>query len=282
MSEITKQDDIKIAENQKDLEKIRYSYFLNDISEQTKSEYINNEIVIHSPAKLKHIDANISLTIMLRLHVQRNKLGYLATEKALVKMKQAGNHYEPDVCFFDAKKSKKFNPDTFHFPPPNLAIEILSKTSIHRDRKQKYKDYADHDVEEYWIVDSDKKEVEQYYLEETGKYILVKIFDEEETIKSSSVKGFEIPVSAIFYHRVLDDFLFGKYKSGLEDLTSKLEQKALELKQKTSELEKKSSELEQKEEIIINNAKVMLKMGISVEQVHETTKLSVELLNKLL
>ncbi len=240
---------------------------------------------------------------MLRLHVERHNLGYLATEKALVKMKQAGNHYEPDVCFFDAKKSAKFNPNTYHFPPPNLAIEILSKTSIYRDRKQKYKDYADHDVEEYWIVDSDKKEVEQYYLQETGKYMLVKIFDEDEQIKSSSVKGFEIPVAAIFYHQVLDNFLFGKYERGLKDLTSKLEQKALELEQKSSELEQKSSELKQKsseleqksseleqksselenkDNIIVNNAKIMLKLGMSIQQIHETTKLSVKLLEKLL
>ena len=302
MSNYYKGTSIKIQKTEKELAKLRYSYFLNELSEQTKSEFIDGEIVIQSPAMRKHIDINTSLTILFKLYIEDNKLGWLASEKALVQMQNVKNDYEPDICFFNTKKTVLFDRDTCQFPPPDLAIEILSESSVYRDRKKKFKDYADHDVEEYWIIEPDKYEIEQYYLEKTGKYILVKKYTEADTIESITVKNLKFPVAAAFFYNDLDNFLFGKYKKDIEDYANQIkiidkllkkseqiieqkeqvieqneqviEQKEQIIEQKEQIIEQKNQELEQKNQALQNSVKAMLLSGMSVEDILKITKLS--------
>lgn len=60
-----------------------------------------------------------------------------------------------------------------------------------------------------------------------------------------------------------------------------IQQKDKALEQKDQALEQKDQALEQKDQALISSAKAMLKSGMSVEQVQEITKLSLELLKKL-
>ncbi len=234
---------IRLLETDQEREELRRSYFLNEISEQHKSEFIDGQIVIHSPAKAKHIDVNIALTILLKLYVEENKLGYLATEKALVEMAEVKNNYEPDICFFDSRKAKKINRDTCIFPPPDLAVEILSKSSKDRDRNKKFKDYAVHDVEEYWIIDTDKYQIEQYYLKKTGEYKLLKIYNLDDEIESAVVRKFKIPVDTIFFYDKLNDYLFGEYKKDISQIKQ--------------ELQEKEQIIQEKEQIIQENKQII-------------------------
>ena len=55
--------------------------------------------------------------------------------------------------------------------PPDLLVEILSKSTRRRDRGIKKSPYAAFHVPEYWIVDPDAKVVEQYLLQ-AGSYRL--------------------------------------------------------------------------------------------------------------
>lgn len=175
-------------------EQEKRQHFYDEISELHKAEFINGEIVMHSPVKLRHDHASVNLLFLLGAFVRKHGLGYVGHEKLLVCLTR--NDYEPDVCFFGQAKPQSFTPDQTKFPAPDLAIEILSDSTEAIDRGVKFEDYALHGVSEYWIVDPDQEFVEQYVLKGEAYELAVKV--KTGSIASATISGFDIPVRAIF------------------------------------------------------------------------------------
>jgi len=169
--------------------------FYNDIDDEVKAEFINGEVVIHSPVKLEHNDASTNLHDLLSVFIKKNKCGYLGFDKVMIECTR--NSYEPDLCFFQNKKSQHFKQGQSIFPPADLVVEVLSKSTAKNDRGIKFQDYAENNIREYWIIDPVKETVEQYRLDETGTYELIHKSGKGH-IKCEVVEGFEIPIRAIF------------------------------------------------------------------------------------
>ncbi len=176
-------------------ERIRRQQFYDDITPSMKAEFINGEVIMHSPVRKAHHDAVFLLAKMLDTHVRRNKLGFVGTEKIMISLTR--NDYEPDVCFFKKEKTDTFTKDQCIFPAPDLVVEVLSKSTAKNDRTTKYNDYEIHGVQEYWIIDPKKEVVEQYRLNEEGKYELI-LKSGEGTIECEATEGFKIDIQAIF------------------------------------------------------------------------------------
>ena len=67
---------------------------------------------------------------------------------------------------------------------PSLVVEVISPTSILRDRKIKFKLYEEYGIKEYWIIDPANKVLEQYVLSEDkynlqGTYVKLEDYDIE-------------------------------------------------------------------------------------------------------
>jgi len=62
--------------------------------------------------------------------------------------------------------------------PPELVVEVLSRSTAHRDRGRKKDRYALHGVREYWLVDPHARTVEQFELHD-GAYQRVGVFTQE-------------------------------------------------------------------------------------------------------
>jgi Uma2 family endonuclease len=169
-------------------------YFYEIIDEEKKTEFINGEIVFHSPSKLRHTSAVTLLAKLLHTHVVKNQLGYVGTEKMLVSLTR--NDYEPDICFFDKSKSQHFTPAQMRFPAPDFVVEVLSDSTAERDRTTKFEDYAAHEVAEYWIIDPERETIEQFYLQ-NGRYELLLKSNNGE-VRSVVLPNFVIPVRAVF------------------------------------------------------------------------------------
>jgi Uma2 family endonuclease len=125
-----------------------------------------------------------------------HQLGCVAVEKALISLTR--NDYEPDICYWNSTKAADFLPTQMQFPAPDLVVEILSKSTEKHDRGIKFDDYAAHGIGEYWLIDADRKMVEQYFIDKkTGTYALHQK-GSTGSIKSKAIKQFEIPIQAIF------------------------------------------------------------------------------------
>lgn len=162
-----------------------------------KAEFINGQVVMHSPALRRHLNASINLSTLLHAFVHLHGLGEVDTEKAMVSLTR--NDYEPDVCFWGREKAQHFHDEQAQHPAPDLVVEVLSKSTENNDRGVKFKDYAAHGVREYWLVDPRRHTVEQYQLDaEFMAFELVNKLTVKDSLTSLTVAGFQIPVRAIF------------------------------------------------------------------------------------
>lgn len=188
---IARRIDAVLADEQR-----RRREFYARISEDEKAEFINGEVIMHSPVKLRHNAASGNLYRLLSTHVAVHRLGYVGFEKIMVSLTR--NDYEPDICYFDQAKAATFTPDQVRFPAPDLVVEVISESTEQNDRGVKFEDYAAHGVSEYWIVDPDAETLEQYHLPEGGDAYRLVIKAMTGQVRSFAISDFEIPVRAIF------------------------------------------------------------------------------------
>jgi len=182
--------EVKLAE-----ERQRRKRFYEDISESEKAEFIQGEVIIHSPVKKVHNELSFSLAQLLNIYVKKYNLGFVGHEKLMISLSR--NDYEPDICFFGKEKAQHFQPDQILFPAPDLVVEILSNSTEKRDRGVKYDDYEAHEIQEYWIIDPNTRILEQYRLNENKKYdILLK--SSTGMLNCKPIPGFKINITAIF------------------------------------------------------------------------------------
>jgi Uma2 family endonuclease len=79
--------------------------------------------------------------------------------------------------------------------PPELVVEVLSPSSRRRDRGIKAQLYTRAGVPEYWIVDPDRRVVEQHVLEGSA-YRLAGTH--RETIRPTRIDGVEVDLSRVW------------------------------------------------------------------------------------
>ena len=80
---------------------------------------------------------------------------------------------------------------------PDLVVEILSPSSVERDRTLKRALYARHGVREYWIVDTEARTVAVLLLR-NGGFETAGTYGEGETLTSPTLPGFALEVADLF------------------------------------------------------------------------------------
>jgi len=175
-------------------EKTRRLQFYKEIDDDVKAEFINGEIIIHSPVKKEHTETVGFLYKILDTYVRLSQLGFVGYEKVMTSLTR--NDYEPDIAFFGVEKAADFVKSQWKYPAPDFVAEVLSNSTENRDRGIKKDDYEAHGVAEYWIIDPIEETVEQYFLQ-NGQYKLHLKLD-QGWIESLVIKGFVIELRAIF------------------------------------------------------------------------------------
>ena len=187
----------------------RRKAFHDSLSDDTDAEFINGEIIEKVSTDLGHNEATGFLYRLLSVFVGSRGLGKAGIEKLMVSLTR--NDYEPDVCFWKSERATGFTSGQRLFPAPDFIAEVLSDSTQKRDRGIKFQDYAAHGVGEYWIIDSERRTVEQYTLV-NGQYELVEKKN-SGMIASTMVAGFTLPVEAIFDEQRNLEVLTGILKS---------------------------------------------------------------------
>ena len=185
---------IAILQLELEAERQRRDQFYRNMTPDQKIEFIDGEVILHSPARNRHLDVTANVIQLLRTFVVVHQLGQVKSEKCLCVFPR--NDYEPDVVFFGPKKSATFTHDTLKFPPPDLAVEVLSQSTEVRDRGVIFEDFATNGVAEYWIIDADSQIVEQYLLD--GSEYRLALKSGSGKLKSRVVEGFAVDIEAIF------------------------------------------------------------------------------------
>jgi len=170
--------------------KMSYEEFLQWADEDTHAEWVEGEVIVHMPPKDIHQTTSGFLYWLLRSFVDLFNLGKVVIAPFEVKLKPDGPAREPDIFFIAQENLNRLTEERF-VGPPDLIIEIISKESAHRDRHQKFNEYCQAGVREYWLIDSrpHKQGADFFYLNEQNEYELFAT-EEDERVESRVLPGF--------------------------------------------------------------------------------------------
>ena len=137
------------------------------------------------------------LLIAMQIYVHKKKLGQMLIAPVDVFLNEH-NAPQPDLIFV-ANENKGLITDDGIMGPPDAAIEIISPSSIVRDRVEKKELYEQSGIKEYWIIDQANQAVEIYILGKNKRYLLHDSGTQGNgTVHSKVIKDFSIELKELF------------------------------------------------------------------------------------
>ena len=135
---------------------LSYPEFLDWLDEDVHAEWVDGEIIVMSPASRLHQRLAGFLTAILKLYVEPRNLGEVIP--APFQMRTAGTlpGREPDLMFIAAARSDIVK-DTFIDGSADVVVEIISRESRTRDSIDKFSEYENGGVGEYWLLDPENQ-----------------------------------------------------------------------------------------------------------------------------
>ena len=171
--------------------KMTYEEFLAWADEDTLAEWVDGEVVMTSPASKRHQDLVGFLYEVMHTYSQMHGLG--AVLQAPFQMKLARSGREPDLLFVANEHLERLK-ETYLDGPADLVVEIVSPESAGRDRGEKFYEYEQAGIPEYWLIDPQRKQAEFYQLGAQDYYHLIWP-DAEGVYYSRAVSGFWLRVA---------------------------------------------------------------------------------------
>jgi Uma2 family endonuclease len=141
-----------------------YEEFLDWLDEDTRAEWVNGEVIVVSPASDLHQNLSDFLTAVLRLYVESRDLGWVRSAPFQMKTGPDLPGREPDILFLRTEHLDRLR-ETYLEGPADLVVEIVSPDSVGRDRGDKFYEYAQGGVQEYWLIDPQIEWADFYRLE---------------------------------------------------------------------------------------------------------------------
>jgi Uma2 family endonuclease len=170
--------------------KMTYAEYLAWTDEDTHAEWVNGEVIVHMPPKTRHQDVTAFLMALLRFFAQFFQLGTILSAPYEMKLRPDGPSREPDILFVARENEVRFS-DWRLEGPADLVVELVSDDSVSRDRADKFYEYQDAGVREYWLIDPrpGKERADFWVLDDTGRYQTV-LPDEDRIYRSTVLPGF--------------------------------------------------------------------------------------------
>jgi Uma2 family endonuclease len=166
-----------------------------DVDDDYWYELINGELVKKSAPSPKHQLVSMKLSSLMHIFAQEHQLGVILCAPVDVFVDET-NVPQPDLLFL-AQDRQHLITDDGVMGAPNLVVEILSPSSIKRDRSDQMRLYKRLGVPEYWIIDPKNESVEVYQLSE-GLYDIASFAVESGAVQSLQLTGFSLNVADIF------------------------------------------------------------------------------------
>ena len=166
-----------------------------------KFEWANGHSIEHPTETREENDVKAFLVCTLSLFAEERGSGRVLSSRYLHRLSE-GTIRAPDVAFFKKDNLGKIKP-THSEGGADLVVEIVSRDSRMRDRGEKFYEYERAGVEEYWIVDPERRRAEFFRLRD-GAYEPV-LPDAEGKLHSSTLPGFFIRVDWLWNRPRLRD-----------------------------------------------------------------------------
>ncbi len=143
-----------------------------------------------TPASIPHQNLVKFLTRVLSDFVETQGLGWLGAAPIAMRL-SSDTVREPDLVFVANGHMERVK-ETYLDGTADLVIEIVSADSVGRDRGEKYYEYEQAGIPEYWLIDSRTHRAEFYQLQ--GGYYQPVLPDAEGVYRSRVLAGFWLNV----------------------------------------------------------------------------------------
>jgi Uma2 family endonuclease len=157
-------------------------------------EIIDGDLLMAPAPDTWHQDWSRELTLIVATYVKRTKLGKVFIAPVDVVL-DPENTVQPDLVFVSAANLPIIQHRAI-FGVPDMVVELVSPSSVRRDRYDKKALYARFGVKEYWIGDPANKALEILTLK-SGNYELHCCAEEKGKLTSPLLPGLEFDLSEI-------------------------------------------------------------------------------------
>jgi Uma2 family endonuclease len=132
-------------------------------------EWVRGAAVKMTPVSLTHFSLTSYLQKLLETYFVLNPIGTVVGDPFVMRLEKMQAIREPDLQVI-----LKSNPgqltETAMIGPADICIEVVSLESALRDYGEKFVEYEQAGVREYWIIDPQRHETRFYRLQETKLY----------------------------------------------------------------------------------------------------------------
>jgi len=140
-----------------------YADYLRLPEDGRRYEIIEGVLYVSPAPKYLHQFVAGALAALLWNYVRKRQLGLVLSAPFEVHLSEHTRPLQPDIIFIRADQEPDTEAVAFE-GVPDLVVEILSPSSVRRDRIAKFAAYEKAGVSEYWIVDPETRAVEVYVL----------------------------------------------------------------------------------------------------------------------
>jgi Uma2 family endonuclease len=158
-------------------------------------ELIQGELVKKSAPTPQHQLISQNINRKLDYFVFTNQLGRVLYAPVDVILDDY-NAPQPDLLFISNQRANILTKDGV-MGAPDLVVEIISPSSVLRDRVDKMRLYRHYEVWEYWLIDPQNQSFEVYILE-NADYQPYSFATQTGKIESKILVGFEMDLIEVF------------------------------------------------------------------------------------
>ncbi len=185
------------AQKRGDSLRMSYEEFLDWAGEDNvRAEWVpiqgseKGKVIVQMPPTDIHQAILGFLSNLLNLFVRFLDLGQVRIAPFEVRLNPDGSSRKPDILFVATEHLGRLTPNRLE-AAPDLIIEIISPDSVKRDRSDKYHEYRNAGVREYWIIDPREghERADFFYMDEHGDYHLFAT-EEDARVDSHVLSGF--------------------------------------------------------------------------------------------
>lgn len=184
-------------------QRIRMGYddYLQLTGEGLHAEWVNGEVIIFVPPTDRHQDLLRFLVKLIDTFVELFGLGVTRFAPYEVQLIPGGSSREPDLLFVAKEHRDRVTSKRIE-GAPDLVVELFSLNSVHRDRVDKFDEYEQAGVREYWIIDSRPEHTRAwfYVLGDDGQYKEAVLQDGR--FHSMILPGFWLQVDWLWQHEL--------------------------------------------------------------------------------
>ncbi len=170
--------------------RLSFEEFLALCPDERRMEWADGRAVEHVPPVTRHQEVVRFLYVLLLHFAEVTEAGDVLAGPYLMRLSPDGPAREPDILFVAREHRGRILRDRLE-GPADLAVEVISDDSVARDRAEKFYEYQQFGVREYWLIDPrpGRERADFWELDAQGSY-QPRALDASGTYRSAVLPGF--------------------------------------------------------------------------------------------